>query len=215
MRITHAGPSVTPYDGPMSDESNTLDAIFEEHIEVARASRETLLQTTLMLCDALSEALESGGKLLVFGNGGSAADAQHFAAELVGRFKRSRPGLPALALTTNTSVLTAIANDWDYDHVFARQVEAFCQPHDFVLGISTSGGAESVAAGLRVARERGAVTWALTGTGGGKVAEAAERSLRVPSTVTARIQEMHITLIHAVSEIVEARLAVFMDRATE
>ncbi|MFV2063509.1 MAG: D-sedoheptulose 7-phosphate isomerase [Chloroflexota bacterium] len=197
----------------MSDESNTLDAIFEEHIKVARASRETLLETTLMLCDELSEALESGGKLLVFGNGGSAADAQHFAAELVGRFKRSRPGLPALALTTNTSALTAIANDWDYDHVFARQVEGLCQPHDFVVGISTSGGAESVASGLRAARERGAATWALTGAGGGKVAEAAERSLRVPSTVTARIQEMHITLIHAVSEIVEARLAAFMDRA--
>ena len=205
--MAHAWRPIKPYDGHMSEPRAALGTIFDEHIAVARSSREESLDAIMELADELSAALESGGKLLVFGNGGSAADAQHFAAELVGRFKRSRPGLAALALTTNTSALTAIANDWDYDHVFARQVEALCSEQDLVIGISTSGGAESVARGLRAARERGARTWALTGAEGGPVAHAAERSLRVPSTVTARIQEMHITIIHAVSELVEARAA--------
>jgi D-sedoheptulose 7-phosphate isomerase len=151
----------------------------------------------------IAAAIDGGGKLLVFGNGGSAADAQHFAAELVGRFKRPRPALPALALTANSSIVTAIANDFSFDEVFARQVEALCHPADVVVGISTSGAAPSVARALAVARQRGARTWALTGGSGGVVADAAEHELLVPSAVTARVQEMHITIIHAVSALLD------------
>ena len=191
----------------MTDPVAILEGLFDEHLEVARATREALVPGIADLADALGATLEDGGKLLTFGNGGSAADAQHFVAELVGRFMRPRAGLPALALTTDPSVLTAIANDFGYDDIFARQVEALCDGRDLALGISTSGAAASVVRGLQAARRIGARTWALSGADGGLVAGAAERSLRVPSDVTARIQEMHITIIHAVSELVDARLA--------
>jgi D-sedoheptulose 7-phosphate isomerase len=184
-----------------------LDAIFEEHLAVASASRSQLIPAVAQLAAELGEALEAGGKLIVFGNGGSAADAQHFAAELTGRFRRDRPALPALALSVNSSTLTAIANDFSYEAVFERQVQAFCGPADLVLGISTSGRAESVARGLRAAAQRGARTWALTGSEGGVVGEAAANALCVPSSVTARVQEMHVTIIHAVSELVDAGAA--------
>ena len=191
----------------MNGTDTTLEAIFEEHAAVAVASRAQLLPGIAELAAQVMAALGAGGKLLVFGNGGSAADAQHFAAELVGRFSRARRGLPAVALTTDSSVLTAIANDFSYDDVFARQVEALCGSRDIAIGISTSGTAESVARGLAAARRRGARTWALTGAAGGRVAEAAEFELRVPSAVTARVQEMHILIIHAVSELVDAQAA--------
>jgi D-sedoheptulose 7-phosphate isomerase len=191
----------------MTDDAAVLQAIFEEHGVALAATRSRLMPDILLLAGQLSSALEEGGKLLVFGNGGSAADAQHFAAELVGRFKRTRRPLPALAFTVDSSAITAIANDFSYDAVFERQVQALCGPADLVVGISTGGGAESVARGLRAAQERGATTWALTGAGGGRVAQAASHALRVPSDVTARIQEMHITIIHAVSELVDARAA--------
>jgi D-sedoheptulose 7-phosphate isomerase len=186
----------------MDDDIAILDSILDEHLSVAASAR-TLLPDAADLAREICHALDAGGKLIAFGNGGSAADAQHFAAELAGRFRRSRRALPALALTANSSTVTAIANDFSYDEVFERQVEAFCGPDDVVVGLSTSGGAESVARGLRLARGRGARTWALTGAAGGRVGDAAERGLHVPSTVTARIQEMHIILIHAVSELVD------------
>jgi D-sedoheptulose 7-phosphate isomerase len=170
----------------------------------------SLLDTIGAIAAAVRQSFGEGGKLLIAGNGGSAADAQHLAAELVGRFRRTRPGLPALALTANASALTAIANDFSYDEVFARQVEALCREADVVIGISTSGQAASVARGLQAARTRGARTWALTGSQGGIVAEVAESALLVPSDVTARIQEIHVTIIHAVSELVDAHAA---DRA--
>jgi D-sedoheptulose 7-phosphate isomerase len=194
----------------MREPEATLDGIFEEHLAVAAATRAGLLPGIARLAGDISAALDAGGKLLAFGNGGSAADAQHLAAELVGRFRRARPGLPALALTANSSTLTAIANDYSYDEVFARQVEALCGEADVVIGISTSGQAASVARGLQAARQRGARTWALTGGRGGIVAEVAESALLVPSDVTARIQEIHVTIIHAVSELVDAHAA---DRA--
>jgi len=184
-----------------------LDAIFEEHQTVAAATRGQLLTGIAELADQITGAIESGGKLIAFGNGGSAADAQHFVAELVGHFKRDRRSLPALALTANSSTLTAIANDYAYESVFARQVEALCEPADVVVGISTSGNAENVGRGLTMARSKGAKTWALTGASGGRIVEVAEHSLRAASESTARIQEMHITIIHAVSELVDARAA--------
>jgi D-sedoheptulose 7-phosphate isomerase len=149
----------------------------------------------------------AGGKVLAFGNGGSAADAQHFVAELVGRYQLERAALPAIALTTDTSILTAVANDYGYDDVFKRQVEAHARPGDIVVGISTSGNSESVLRALRRARELRAVTIGLSGGSGGKLTSAVDLAILVPSTQTARIQEGHITIIHILCEVVEAELA--------
>jgi D-sedoheptulose 7-phosphate isomerase len=145
----------------------------------------------------------SGGKLVVFGNGGSAADAQHFAAELTGHFRAERDPLPAVALTVDTSALTAIANDYGYDQVFGRQAAALCAPVDIVVGISTSGGAASVANGISAARACGARTWALTGGSGGRLLALVDRAIVVPSSETARIQEIHILVIHAVCAVID------------
>jgi len=149
----------------------------------------------------------AGGKILVFGNGGSAADAQHFAAELVGRYKRERAALPAIALTTDTSILTAVANDYSYADVFARQVEAHARPGDVVIGISTSGNSENVLRALTVARRIGAMTVVLSGGSGGKLKDLADVSVIAPSSDTPRIQESHITAIHIVCDLVEGEMA--------
>ena len=188
----------------MSDRLGALEAIFEEHLAVAGATRAALLPDIAALAEQLIQAFGGGAKLIVFGNGGSAADAQHFAGELTGHYKRDRRPLPVIALTTDSSVLTATANDYRFEDVFARQVEAHCQPGDVVVGISTSGSADNVVAGVSVARTAGAWTWALTGASGGRLAQTAEFSVRVPSGATARIQEMHITVIHAVCELIDA-----------
>jgi phosphoheptose isomerase len=152
---------------------------------------------------AIVVALRGGGKLLVFGNGGSAADAQHVAAELVGRFQHERAALAAVALTTDTSVLTSIGNDDAFDRVFVRQVEALGRPGDIVLGISTSGGSRNVVAALTAARARGLRTIALTGRDGGEVGRAAEIHINVPAQSTARVQEVHRTLLHVICDLVE------------
>jgi phosphoheptose isomerase len=153
-------------------------------------------------------ALKGGHKILVCGNGGSAADAQHMAAELVGRFERERAALPAVALTTDSSILTAWANDYGYDTVFARQVEALGQPGDALVGISTSGNSPSVLQALRVAQQRGLTCVALTGRAGGQLAAlAGVCSLVVPAEETARIQEVHITVIHIWAKLIEEALS--------
>ena len=157
----------------------------------------------LKLAEAMVKALRAGNKVLIFGNGGSAADAQHFAAELVGRFEKERPGLPALALTTDTSALTAIANDFGYDDVFARPVQALAVAGDVVVGISTSGNAKSVIRGVEEARKKQIFTAAFTGASGGKIKEAVDCCIRVPSARTAHIQESHIALIHAICAVVD------------
>jgi D-sedoheptulose 7-phosphate isomerase len=151
-------------------------------------------------------ALARGGKLLVFGNGGSAADAQHVAAELVGRFQRNRVALAALALTTDSSVLTSVGNDLGFDRVFARQVEALGRPGDVALAISTSGESPNVVQALDAARARELVTVALTGRDGGAVGRAAAIHVNVPSDATARVQEVHRTLLHVICEMVEDAL---------
>ena len=188
----------------MSDTSRTLIGIFDEHLAVAQASRDALTPVVAELADGLIATLAAGGRLIVFGNGGSAADAQHFAGELTGHYRRDRRPLPALALTTDTSVLTATANDYAYEEVFARQVLAHARAGDLVVGISTSGNAENVIRGVAAARELDASTWALTGQDGGRLRDVAEHVVAVPSDQTARIQELHITVIHAVSELVDA-----------
>lgn len=152
-------------------------------------------------------SLRAGGKLLAFGNGGSAADAQHVVAELVGRFERERQALAAVALVTDSTVLTAVANDLGYEHVFARQVAALGRPGDVVLAISTSGQSPSVVAGLVEARDRGLHSIALTGRDGGPVGQAADVHVNVPSDSTARIQEVHRTVLHAFCGLVEKAFA--------
>ncbi|MCU0250160.1 MAG: SIS domain-containing protein [Vicinamibacterales bacterium] len=155
---------------------------------------------------AMVTALRGGGRILACGNGGSAADAQHFAAELVGRFERERAAMAAIALTTDTSILTALANDYDFTMVFARQVEALGRPGDVVLGISTSGGSANVLAAFDAARAGGLTTVALTGRDGGVVGAAADIHVNVPAASTARVQEVHRTLLHAVCALIEREL---------
>ena len=157
--------------------------------------------------ETLVEALRNGGKILAFGNGGSAADAQHLAAELVGRFRRPRHGLPALALTTDSSALTSIGNDFGFDQVFARQLEALGSSGDVALAISTSGGSPNVLAGVEAARRLGLTIIGLTGGNGGKLARTADLAIIAPSDVTARIQECHAAVVHALCEAVDAAFA--------
>jgi D-sedoheptulose 7-phosphate isomerase len=160
-------------------------------------------EAVVAAAQTLAEVLQSGGKLLLFGNGGSAADAQHLAAEFVNRFQVERPPLAALALTTDTSILTAVANDYDFVQVFAKQVRALGRPGDLALGLSTSGNSPNVVEGLKAARELGLKTLALSGRDGGPVAAAAELALIVPSWNTPRIQEVHITIGHVLCDLVD------------
>jgi len=151
----------------------------------------------------LTDTFRSGGKLMVMGNGGSAADSQHFAAEIVSRFRMERPGLPAIALSTDTSILTAIGNDYGFDFVFRRQVEALATPGDIVVGISTSGNSTNVKLALELAHENGCRTIALLGRDGGSIKGVCDLALVVPSDDTPRIQEGHIAIIHIVCDLVE------------
>lgn len=155
---------------------------------------------------ALVETFRSGGKLIVMGNGGSAADSQHFAAEIVGRFKMERKALPAVALSTDSSILTAIGNDYGFDSVFSRQVEALASAGDMVVGISTSGNSPNVLKALQLAREHGCRTVGLLGKDGGSIKDVCDLSLIVPTSDTPRIQEAHITIIHIICDLVEKEL---------
>ncbi|HEY6485738.1 MAG TPA: SIS domain-containing protein [Candidatus Cybelea sp.] len=158
------------------------------------------------IVDALVDALRAGKKILWCGNGGSAAEAQHMAAELSGRYLRERPGLHSEALSVNSSTLTCIGNDYGYDRIFARQVEAFAAPGDVVIGMTTSGGSPNVVLALEAAKRRGAVTVAFTGNGGGKVAEHADYVLMGPDGYAAIVQEVHQVMAHIVCDLVEQRL---------
>jgi len=155
---------------------------------------------------AIQEALQRGGKILLFGNGGSAADAQHIAAEFVGRFARERDPLPAIALTTNASILTAVGNDYGFEQVFARQIRALGRRADVAVAISTTGRSPNVVAGVQAARKLGLTTIGLTGGDGNRLAHMVDIALVVPSTNTARIQECHVTLGHILCEITDALL---------
>ena len=152
----------------------------------------------------MQECIKNGGKILIMGNGGSAADSQHIAAEIVGRFKKERKGMPAIALTTDTSIITSVGNDYGYDYIFARQVEALCRPEDLVIGITTSGNSANVVNAMQAAKEIGATTIGLTGGSGGKLNAICDFNLIMPSSVTARIQEAHIFVGHSLCEILES-----------
>jgi phosphoheptose isomerase len=182
---------------------DVLRRTFTEAIALHERVRDGDSTPLLDAAAAIAAALGGGGKLLIFGNGGSAADAQHVAAELVGRFERERPALAAIALTTDASVMTSVANDYAFERVFARQVEALGRPGDVALGISTSGASANVVTALQSASARGLRTVALTGRDGGAVGRAAHVHVNVPSQSVPRIQEVHRTLLHVICELVE------------
>jgi D-sedoheptulose 7-phosphate isomerase len=185
------------------EEAATIaDAIFAGAIALHERVRRHL-GPTVHAALAMREVIAGGGRILVFGNGGSASDAQHFAAELVGRFMRERPAMGSIALTTDTSILTALANDYSFRRVFVRQLEALARPGDLAFGISTSGESPNVLDALRYARERGLRTVALTGRDGGSIGAAAEIHVNVPDENTARVQEVHRTIMHTMCELIE------------
>jgi D-sedoheptulose 7-phosphate isomerase len=181
-------------------------------IEASIATKQSLLHsqdvvsTVAKVGEIFVEAFRRGNKVLLFGNGGSAADAQHIAAELVGRFAFDRPALPALALSVNSSCLTAISNDYGFDQVFSRQLEALARPGDVAIGISTSGNSLNVQNAMSVAKKIGLHTVALTGRGGGKLRNIVDHCICAPSDETPRIQECHILIGHIISELVEREI---------
>ncbi len=181
-------------------------AHFRESVAVKQAS-ETLAPQIAKAAQLMVQSLLNDGKVLSCGNGGSAADAQHFSAELLGRFERERAGLPAVALTTDSSTLTAIANDYGYENVFAKQVRALAQPHDVLLAISTSGNSENVLRAITTAHDRDLKVVALTGRDGGTIARSLNSEdveLRVPAERTCRVQEVHLLIIHCLCDLIDA-----------
>ena len=193
----------------MSDIDSYIQRSFAASIETKSLAAGLLAESIELASAILNRALLSGQKILICGNGGSAADAQHFSAELLNRYERDRPGLPAIALTTDSSTLTAIANDYDYNQIFAKQVTALGQPGDLLLAISTSGQSPSINEAVIAANEKEMSVIALTGRDGGVVAQLLNENsieIRVPSNVTARIQEVHLLVLHILCELVDLQL---------
>ena len=191
------------------DISSRIKAHFAESAELKLMAAEEMAAEIARAAAMMTDCLLADGKLLACGNGGSASDAQHFSAEMVGRFERERPELPAISLTTDTSILTAVANDYDFSQVFAKQVRALGRAGDVLLAISTSGNSGNVAAAITAAHEREMRVVALTGKGGGRIGELlspADVHLCVPHSSTARIQEVHILAIHCLCDAIDASL---------
>lgn len=183
-----------------------IESLICDHLNVIEA-----LRSRLSIIEAMGEefvsCLQGGGRVFWLGNGGSAADCQHLAAELVGRFELDRRGLASIALTTDSSILTSVGNDYGFEEIFARQIQALCRPEDLVVGISTSGNSPNIARGLQIARTMGIRTIGLTGRDGGRLKELADLCLVVPSNNTARTQEAHILIGHLLCDLVERRFA--------
>ncbi|MDO9464960.1 MAG: D-sedoheptulose 7-phosphate isomerase [bacterium] len=180
--------------------------ILEESIAVKQDIIANQIDVIVKMVNSIADVLSGGGKLLVFGNGGSAADAQHIAGELVGRFELERSALPAIALTTDSSVITSISNDYSFNEIFSRQIEALGTQKDMALGISTSGSSENVLAGIRKAKNMKLATIGFSGKEGGTLAKITDLCFIAPSSSTPRIQEAHITVIHIICKLVEERL---------
>ena len=177
---------------------------FEEHLAVANAVMQSdILAQVERVATAIKAALANGKKILFCGNGGSAADSQHLAAEFVGRFQKERQGLPAIALTVDTSILTAVGNDYGFDKVFVRQVEALGNEGDVLVGISTSGNSPNVLAAIELAKAKGIYCVGMTAAGGGKMLEVCDECIAIPAKITARAQEMHILIGHILCELVD------------
>ncbi|MBW2713416.1 MAG: D-sedoheptulose 7-phosphate isomerase [Deltaproteobacteria bacterium] len=191
---------------PPSDLSAKFGEVFEESAQVKRAFVEAYGESMARAVEMVVEAFGAGNKILLVGNGGSASDAQHIAAEWVGRFRRERSALPAIALTANTSDLTAIGNDYGFERIFARQVEAHGRAGDILLAISTSGNSPNVIEAVKTAAAAGLKTIGLLGRDGGELLKHVDLAIVVPSEVTARIQESHITFCHALCELVDSAL---------
>ncbi len=189
-----------------TENETRISRLIQESIRVKQGLLEAGVADIARAAVWICEAIHAGGKVILLGNGGSASDAQHIAAELVGRFERERRPFPALALTANTATLTAIANDYDYTQVFSRQIEAWAQGGDVVVGISTSGNSANVIAAMETARRRGAKTIGLTGEKGGRLSACVDLCLKVPSSNTARIQEAHILIGHILCQCIEEDL---------
>ena len=183
-----------------------IRAIWEEHLKVAQ-TLPSVANAVSEVVDMIFASLSKGGQLFIAGNGGSAADAQHIVAELTGRFLLERKPIRAMALHANTSALTAIGNDYGYEHVFARELSAHARPGDVLLAISTSGNSANVLKAIEMARKLNVVVIGLTGNSGGKMRQACDLCICIPSSSTARIQEMHITIGHAICELLEERMA--------
>lgn len=184
--------------------NNIIKQRFLDHQEVWQAVMDSdLLDKLEVISVEVKKALANGNKVLFCGNGGSAADSQHLAAEFVGRFQKERKGLPAIALTVDTSILTAVGNDYGYNKVFVRQVEALAQAGDVLIGISTSGNSGNVVEAIELAKEKGCYCVGMTAFGGGKMANICDECLAVPTRVTARAQEMHILMGHILCELVD------------
>ena len=191
----------------MNARQRDIAARLEENIRVQQAIAGSKLGEIEEMVELILTSYRNGGKVILCGNGGSAADAQHLAAELVGRFKLERRALPAIALNTNTSILTALGNDYGYETVFSRQVEALANEKDIIIGLSTSGNSPNVLKAIEAAKAKGAMTIGLTGGNGGSLAKMTDLAIVVPSDNTPRIQEAHITIGHIVCELVERALA--------
>lgn len=183
---------------------NKIEKIFDEHINIANMTKDSNIICQIeIVAEKIKSALANGNKVMFCGNGGSAADSQHLAAEFVGRFQKERKGLPAIALTTDTSILTAIGNDYGYEYVFSRQIEALAKSGDILVGISTSGNSKNVVNAIEVAKSLGVYTVGMTAIGGGKMAEICDQCITVPAKVTARAQEMHILIGHILCELID------------
>ena len=183
-----------------------LKSEWAEHADVLSKTLQEIQPSFLTLLDACTSSIKNGGKILFFGNGGSAGDAQHLSTELVVRYRDNRVPIAAMALTTDTSALTAIGNDLGFDHLFSRQIEALGKPGDIALAITTSGKSPNVTKGLQMAKNKGLVTASLTGKGGGDILDLCDHALIVPSQTTARIQEMHIFIGQLLCDALEKTL---------
>jgi D-sedoheptulose 7-phosphate isomerase len=191
------------------DSESRVHALFADSITAKQEAGALLAPHIARAAEAMSDAMVGGHKVLSCGNGGSAGDAQHFSSEMLNRFERERPGLPAMALTTDTSTLTSIANDYAYDEVFAKQVRALGQPGDLLLAISTSGNSQNVVRAIEAAHDRQMLVVALTGRDGGRMAAALgpnDIELRIPAERTARIQEVHLLVIHCLCDLIDRNL---------
>ena len=182
---------------------------FSESIATKQDAIDVISESIAVAGELMGQALLNDGKILSCGNGGSAGDAQHFSSELLNRFERERPGLPAMALTTDASTITSISNDYSYEEIFSKQIRALGKPEDILLGISTSGNSENVCRAIAAAHERGMKVVALSGQDGGRMAalfEEGDVEIRVPATRTARIQEVHLVIIHALCDLIDTAL---------
>ena len=186
--------------------NNIIHRNFSENLQTIKLVHDALADPIKKISQILAQSLTNGGTLFWCGNGGSAADSQHLAAELVGRFKKNRKALRSLALTTDTSVLTCVANDYSYDDIFARQIEALARPGDVLIGISTSGHSENVSRAFKAAKDMNLNTIAMLGKGGGTAKDLADFALVIPSDSTARIQEAHILIGHILCELIEEEM---------